>query len=485
VVIIAPVILLWMRPGCRTATRAEAWEIFGVTVTALAFAWLQFGPFYAVLSPLWRRPIWLFMPIAWASARFRQEVNASMLAATFFIAWWGTAHGYGSFAVENQNAQYAVKTSLVTMAAASVLLLIVSASYNQRVRAEEDLRQSELKFRTLVEQSLVGVYIIQDNRFVYVNPRGAEIHGYTPEEILRMPTAQGLVFPEDLPLVREQLHLRLSGQTSTAHYTFRGLHKNGSVLYVEVRGMRIEYEGKPTLIGTLLDITEQKRAEEALHTLSARLLQLQDEEHRRLARELHDTTAQGLAALAMNLALLQQTDAARSERAEKILADSLALVERSVQEVRTFSYLLHPPELEAFGLRGAIREYAAGFARRSGIATAVDIPPDLGRLPGEMELALFRIVQECLGNILRHSQSVSATICLERSDHTVTLEIRDQGRGIPAARLAEINNLRGNIGVGIAGMRERLRQLKGGLDIASGPEGTTIRATVPAPETTA
>jgi len=366
-----------------------------------------------------------------------------------------------------------------------VLYLVGQAQdISDRKRAEEALRESELKFRTLVEQSLVGVYIIQDDRFVYVNRRAAEMYGYSVEEILAMPSAtKGVVMAEALSLVQEHFRRRYSGETNAARYTFRGRHKSGAVLFVEVHGVLIDYGGRPTLIGTVLDVTEQKHAEEALHLLSARLLQLQDDERRRIARDLHDTTAQGLAALAMNLALLRNVEVNQRERLEKITTESLTLVERSIQEIRTLSYLLHPPELEAVGLPGAIREYAAGFARRSGMEVAVEAAPDVGRLPRETELALFRIVQECLGNIRRHAHSNTATIRLHRNGQMVALEIQDRGRGIPAERLELISKGRGEMGVGIAGMRERLHQLKGKLDIESGPTGTTMRATVPLNET--
>ncbi len=224
---------------------------------------------------------------------------------------------------------------------------------------------------------------------------------------------------------------------------------------------------------------EQKRVEDELHLLSARLLQVRDQERRHLARELHDTTAQHLAVLSLDLTNLKALLTQSSERAALLCADCIKLVHQAAQEIRTHSYLLHPPLLEAMGLTGAVEDYAQGFAARSGIALEVSILKDFGRLPDHMELALFRIVQEGLTNILKHSRSVRAEIRFMRGPSSVKLEIRDMGRGIPAEVLARIKARRGGSGVGLGGMQERLRLLGGELDIETGAAGTVLRATVP------
>src|SRR5581483_5087430 len=157
------------------------------------------------------------------------------------------------------------------------------------------------------------------------------------------------------------------------------------------------------------DITERRRAEESLHRISGRLIQLQDEERRRIARELHDSTAQSLAALSMNLGALSQEAARKLDNsANRIISESLGLAEQCAREVRTLSYLLHPPLLDESGLSDAVQWYAQGFSQRSGIEVSVEIPSGLGRLARELELALFRIVQESLTNVHRHSGSTRA-----------------------------------------------------------------------------
>jgi signal transduction histidine kinase len=231
-----------------------------------------------------------------------------------------------------------------------------------------------------------------------------------------------------------------------------------------------------TVLRTRLD---QKRIEDELHLLSARLLQVRDLERRYLARELHDTTAQHLAALSLGLTNLKGLLSKSSERVAGLCADCLNLAQQAAQEIRTHSYLLHPPLLEAMGLIEAVEDYADGFSARTGIAVEVKASADFGRLPDNMELALFRIVQESLANVLKHSRSARAEISFKRQHSSVILKVRDMGRGIAADLLARISTMRGGTGVGLGGMHERMRLLGGKLDLESGPTGTTVCATVP------
>jgi signal transduction histidine kinase len=224
---------------------------------------------------------------------------------------------------------------------------------------------------------------------------------------------------------------------------------------------------------------EQKRIQDELHLLSARLLQVRDLERRRLARDLHDTTAQHLAALSLGLTNLRGLLAKSPERAAALCSDCIELAHQAAQEIRTHSYLLHPPLLEVMGLAGAVEEYAQGFSARSGIAVEVKVPADFGRLPENMELALFRVVQESLANVLKHSRSARAEIRFTRERSSVMLEVQDMGRGIPGDLLGRIKSMSGGSGVGLVGMQERMRLLGGELDLESGPKGTTVRATVP------
>jgi len=222
---------------------------------------------------------------------------------------------------------------------------------------------------------------------------------------------------------------------------------------------------------------ELDRTNANLRELSARLMQLQDDERRRIARELHDSVGQMLAALGMNLAAVG-TEIERLTKTASTINDSAALVQDLSQEVRTISHLLHPPLLDEAGLTSALRWYIDGFAQRSKIKVDLEVPADFERLARESETAIFRTVQECLTNIHRHSGSPTARIRIAASDGHVRVEVEDRGKGIPPEKQYEMAS-RGTPGVGIRGMRERLRQLGGSLDIQSNAKGTLIVAQLP------
>ena len=222
---------------------------------------------------------------------------------------------------------------------------------------------------------------------------------------------------------------------------------------------------------------ELDRTNESLRSLSARLMQLQDDERRRIARELHDSVGQMLAALGMNLAAVG-SEIERLTKTATTINDSAALVQDLSQEVRTISHLLHPPLLDEAGLTSALRWYIDGFAQRSKIKVDLEVPADFERLARESETAIFRTVQECLTNIHRHSGSPTAKIRISASDGHVRVEVEDRGKGIPPEKQFEMAS-RGTPGVGIRGMRERLRQLGGSLDIESNAKGTRIVAQLP------
>jgi signal transduction histidine kinase len=225
---------------------------------------------------------------------------------------------------------------------------------------------------------------------------------------------------------------------------------------------------------------ELDAANQHLRMVSARLLHLQDEERRRIARELHDSIGQMLAALSMNLAGVR-ADIDRLTKTTSAVIDSENLVQQMSTEVRTISHLLHPPLLDEAGLPSALRWYCDGFSQRSKIDVHLDCPRDFGRLPRDVETAIFRLVQECLTNIHRHSGSATAKIHLHHPGDKVVVSVEDNGKGIPTEKLEEMT-LPGTAGVGLTGMRERVRQLGGTLAIESNHDGTRIAARIPVPE---
>ena len=224
----------------------------------------------------------------------------------------------------------------------------------------------------------------------------------------------------------------------------------------------------------------QQQREITLRQLSGRLLGLQEQERRHMARELHDSVGQHLSALKMSLDSLQSKMRADPGQAAQLLTDCINTARDCIKEVRTVSYLLYPPMLEEFGLKSAIPMYLEGFAQRSGIRATLDISPTLGRLPLEREVAIFRVLQESLANVHRHSGSATAHVHLSANDGTAVLQVKDEGKGMPQDKLDDFRNgLPGMLGVGLRGMSERMRQFGGKLDVVSTAHGTTITATVP------
>ena len=212
-----------------------------------------------------------------------------------------------------------------------------------------------------------------------------------------------------------------------------------------------------------------------LRDLSARLLRMQDEERRRLARELHDSVGQLLAAISMNISTVQSQAHKLDPRAARAISENASLVDRVSSEIRTLSYLLHPPLLEIAGLATALRWYVDGFSERSKIKVDLSVPDSFRRLPDDAEIAIFRIIQECLTNIHRHSGSPTASITIREEDDRLIVEVQDRGKGISPKKLQE---LAGSAGVGFGGIRERLRQFGGTVNIRSDSGGTVITATL-------
>jgi PAS domain S-box-containing protein len=249
-----------------------------------------------------------------------------------------------------------------------------------------------------------------------------------------------------------------------------------NAVYAPLRDEQGEIAG---VVATVNAVTKQKQVEEKLHKLSSRLLQLQDEERRRIARDLHDSFSQSVLAVSLNLARVSDSEKALQERSQHALSEAQKLVKDLARNIRALSYLLHPPELDELGLTSAIEEYAKGFSERTGIQLDLDLSSGAGRFSQEAETALFRVLQESLGNIQKHSGSSTGKIRLAANPRNIELVISDAGVGIPSGILNEERTTTGALGIGILGMRERMRQLGGHLEIRSGSGGTTVTAILP------
>jgi len=289
------------------------------------------------------------------------------------------------------------------------------------------------------------------------------------------------IHPEERAKVDAALVASL-GKRSPSTVEYRIVMPDGRVKVLEERWQAFhDEEGKPIRVaGTCRDVTEAVRAEEELRRLSGQLLRLQDEERRRIARDLHDSTGQDLVALATTLSQLHALIPSSSRKSRNLASQCQALADQCIRDVRTLSYLLHPPMLDEAGLEDAIRHYAGGFTERTGIEVELEIAPRLGRMNPHTELALFRVVQESLTNIQRHSGSLKAKIRTERGPGKFTLEISDKGSGISGSLRRRNGKTPFGFGVGIPSMHERVALIGGQLDIESSGGGTTVRVTIPA-----
>jgi signal transduction histidine kinase len=361
-----------------------------------------------------------------------------------------------------------------------------------RKRAEEELQRSERLLRLVLDALPVGVSVVdRSGDIILSNPASQRIwSGSIPSGRERYAESKGWWHATGRRLAPSEwasARALLNGETSVNEVLdiedFDGLRKVIQNSAVPFR------DSNDRITGAVIvneDISARKTAERELNdsynqmrALTGRLMQAQDDERRRIAQLLHETTAQDLAALKMLLARLNRTSDRLSDSERGVLSESISLAEQSMSTIRTLSYLLHPPFLDEAGLLSALRWYAAGFAERSGIKVDLEIPDGFDRLPLDTETALFRIVQESLINIHRHAGSNTARIRLLRDAETLVLEIEDRGRGIPKTSLKHITSGGGALGVGIAGMSERIEQLGGRLDITSSEQGTTVRVELP------
>lgn len=365
-----------------------------------------------------------------------------------FASWRGLSDEYRA-AVDGHSPWTAEDPDPRPVCIADIAEADVSDSIRQVVRAEGICA---LAFVPLIwNGALIGKFMIYFDR----------PHSFTEDEV-----ELGLTIARQLAFGVERVHneetLRLSGER---------LRALAATLDSQVHERTKQLEDRNA------DVVAQT---EHIRQLSFRLLKLQDDERRRFARELHDSAGQTLAAIAINLVQINREIKKHVPELSTTLQETAELVQQLIREVRTTSYLLHPPLLDETGLRSALGLYIEGLQQRSDLQVALAISEGFDRLPADMELMIFRLVQESLTNIYRHSGSKTAEIRIAATSESVSVEIADHGRGMSPERLAEVQSQ--GSGVGIQGMRERVRHFNGQLTVASGDSGTRILAVIPMPQ---
>jgi PAS domain S-box-containing protein len=420
----------------------------------------------------------------------------SPFAGRATIVAYHRVHGYPLVAEASRRREEALegwygRRGSTVLSAIGITLLVIAATWmlNNSLRT---LRRREHHYRTLFNNAAFGAFVLEGERIVEANRTSAAMFGTgQPNELIGMrlwdlaPAAQ----PDgNSSEVMYRGRIRHTVDSSAASFEWILLRLDTATPFpAAVHLSSLDADGKTLTLAVIHDVSERKLVDEErervldeLHELAAALVHVQDDERRRIGRELHDSTGQCLVALELSLTrLARMTELASDPAARTRVEECVTLARKSSTEIRTASYLLHPPLLDEIGLLSALRWLADGLRQRSGIEIELELPESLERLPPEQELAIFRVAQEALTNVHRHSKSPSVAIRLLEQDGCVVMEVEDVGHGILVAGSSGKVTEAAALGVGLAGMRERMRQLGGSLTVRTGPRGTCVQAKLP------
>ena len=365
-----------------------------------------------------------------------------------------------------------------------VLSVTAIRDITKRKLAEKVLQESEEKYKTLTENSLTGIFIHQNGRFVFVNDKFAKMHGYKPGELLRKSHLL-LVHPDERKTLKEYAFKRLRGKPVPQQYEIQRIKKDGKTMWCEMRANLVRYRGAPAIMGNVIDITERKlaesamkKSEEQLRNLTTYLQKVGEIERISIAREIHDELGEGLTVLKLDLSWLRKR-LPENQLELRAKTDAMSqLIDRTIQTVKKISTNLRPGLLDDLGLAAAVEWQAEDFQKRTGIKSKVRIDPADINLDRDRNTAIYRIFQETLTNVSRHAHATKVNVTLQQRDGQIELKVHDNGRGITEEQLANPKSF------GLIGIRERVK-IFGGKHILKGVpgKGTTLTVRIPARDT--
>jgi len=338
----------------------------------------------------------------------------------------------------------------------------------------------DVPFRGIVEQSLAGVYVVLDERFMYANDTFAAMFGYPREEFIGRRMVD-CVTPDSVEEVMQNYRRRISGEVQAIHYFTKGLRKDGRIVHLELHASRVECRGRPALAGVALDITERvraqeelRRSQEQLRELAQHINQTRESERARLAREVHDVLGGMLTSAKFDLArIVRRTAGPGQEELHAIASDLLALMQETIDTARSISDEMRPATLDLLGLGVALANTLERFGARHGIEVRVTGGEAAGGLSATASVQIFRIVQEALTNVARHAAASQVELVMAQNEGSFVLCMRDNGRGLDCAP-------RRAGAIGLFSMTERARDIGATLDVRQPPDGgTEIRLCLP------
>jgi PAS domain S-box-containing protein len=475
-----PPLILAAFAGQLVGGRDTSWRSYAdlalVTTGLLAvsipvFGWEPRGPEHLPVLRLAPLPLLL-----WAAVRFGVGGVSLSLLVVAGTALANAFFGRGPFVVQSQE----VLSMQIFLIGLSIPLLLLAALVEDWRRAELSLTQTQGRMAAAAASTDTGLWQYEfSTGHLWATEHCRAMFGLGPDLPLTPQALLGTVYPDDRSVASAAMQATTSVGKETPRREFRVAHPSGDLRwYLATAHTEFDSQGKPLRIsGIVRDVTARKKAEQDAAQLSERVLALQDEERRRIAQELHDSTAQHLMAIGLNLTTLRSRAAAEGET-RKLFDEIDSLLNETTKELRTFTYLLHPPNLESEGLRTTLKGFVSGFGRRTGLQTSVTSDRAADELPLPLQRSILRIVQEALSNVHRHASASRVSVNLKCLGDRMHLVINDDGRGIKETldhRTGEASSL----GVGITGMTARMQQFGGKLHIRSGGKGTTVHAVTP------